>query len=61
LAYDTLRDFKARKVMRDAFIDEMIAGHQHGHAAYWGEEIWVLVVLELWLQAHGMPCGRALV
>jgi len=61
LAYDALRDFKARRVLRPAFIDEMITGHQAVHAAYWGDEIWVTAVLELWLQAHGTAAGRALV
>jgi asparagine synthase (glutamine-hydrolysing) len=61
LAYGTLQDFKARQVMRSEFVDEMIAGHQSAHAAYWGGEIWVLVVLELWLQAHGKPRGQSIV
>lgn len=61
LAYDALHDFKARRVMRPAFVDEMIAGHQTDHAAYWGDEIWVLAVLELWLQAHDEARGRSLV
>jgi len=61
LAYDALRDFKARGVISSAFVDEMIAGHRTVHAAYWGDEIWVLAVLELWLQAHGMPRGQSLV
>ena len=60
LAYDTLQAFKARRIMRPDFIDEMIAGHQTAHAAYWGGEIWVLTVLELWLQAHGSPRGQSL-
>jgi len=60
LVYGTLHDFKRRGVTRPEFIDEMIAGHQSVHTAYWGEEIWVLAVLELWLQAHGMSRGQAL-
>jgi asparagine synthase (glutamine-hydrolysing) len=61
LAYDALGDLKARRVIRSAFVDEMIAGHRTVHAAYWGDEIWVLAVLELWLQAHGVPRARPLV
>jgi len=61
LAYDALDGFKARGVMRAAFVDELVAEHQGGHAGYWGEQIWVLGVLELWLRAHGLPRGQALV
>jgi hypothetical protein len=46
--------------MRAEFVDEMIDRHQTAHAAYWGDEIWVLAILELWLQAHGVPRGRSL-
>jgi asparagine synthase (glutamine-hydrolysing) len=60
LAYDAMRDFKSRRVMRADFVDEMIDRHQTAHAAYWGDEIWVLAILELWLQAHGVPRGRSL-
>lgn len=60
LAYGALEDFKTRNVVRPAFVDEMIAGHTQVHAAYWGDEIWVLAVLELWLQAHDVPRGRSL-
>jgi asparagine synthase (glutamine-hydrolysing) len=60
LAYGAVSDFRARRVVRASFIDEMIASHRAGHAAYWGGEIWVLAVLELWLQSHGQPQGRAL-
>ena len=60
LAYGAVSDFRARHVVRASFIDEMIASHRAGHAAYWGGEIWVLAILELWLQSHGQPQGRAL-
>jgi len=33
------------------YIDELVRLHQHEHAAYYGEFIWVLACLELWLQS----------
>ena len=60
LAYETVQDFKARGVMRPSFIDEMVAMHQAEQMAYWGGELWVITVLELWLQTHGWARGQAL-
>lgn len=48
LAYDTLTDLKKRYYFADGFIDNAIDMHRSGHAAYYGELIWVLAVFELW-------------
>jgi asparagine synthase (glutamine-hydrolysing) len=52
LAYDNLTALKRRGYLRPAFIDRAIHLHSRGHAAYYGELVWVLMVLELWLAAR---------
>lgn len=52
MAYDNLLKLKKRNWLNPAFIDELIDLHRNGHAAYYGELIWVLTVLELWLDTH---------
>jgi asparagine synthase (glutamine-hydrolysing) len=50
--YSSLHDFKSRKLLKAEFIDDLIATHRGGHAAYYGTMIWVIAMLELWLRAH---------
>ena len=52
LAYDCLTDFGKRRIVRPTYIDELIGAHRSAHAHYYGEFIWVLMMLELWLKAH---------
>ncbi len=52
LAYDSLAALKHRGVVRPDFIDEAVQLHGTGHAGYYGELIWILMMLELWLQSH---------
>lgn len=52
LAYDNLLSLQQRPFFKPEFIDKLIDLHRHGHAAYYGELIWILMVLELWLQQH---------
>jgi len=51
LAYDSLHDLKKRPYFRAEFIDNAIKMHQSTHASYYGELIWILMMLEQWLQA----------
>ncbi len=48
-----LSSFKARSIVRSAFIDELQLRHQSEHAAYYGTMIWILMMLEEWLQSRG--------
>jgi len=57
LAYSAMDAFKARKILRPEFIDQLVRSHCSGSAAYYGGEIWVLMMLELWLQAHAQARG----
>ncbi len=52
LAKDSLSDLKRRNFIRPEFIDNLTRKHQSEHAAFYGEAIWVFMMLELWLQAH---------
>ena len=52
MSYDNLQSLKARGYFQEEFLEKLIDLHRHGHAHYYGELIWVLVVLEFWLDAH---------
>jgi asparagine synthase (glutamine-hydrolysing) len=52
LAYGSLEQLKQREILRGEYIDRLIALHRDDHAAYYGEFIWVLMMLELWLASH---------
>ena len=54
LAYDSLNDLKKRQWLEASFIDRIIELHRNDHAHYYGEFIWVLMMLEVWLQQHQM-------
>lgn len=49
LAYSNILALRERDIFKPAFLEQAIAQHRDGHAAYYGELIWVLMVLELWL------------
>lgn len=48
LAYDAIFNLKKRDFFKAEFLDHAISMHQSIHAAYYGELIWVLMMLELW-------------
>ena len=52
LAFSSLESLKARGIVRSAFIDQLRADLLADHATYYGELVWVLMMLEQWLQAH---------
>ena len=53
LAYDAIHSLKKRDYFQPKFLDHAIEMHQSIHAAYYGELIWVLMMLELWLVGKG--------
>jgi asparagine synthase (glutamine-hydrolysing) len=59
LAYDSLSRLRSRGIVAPAFIDRMIAGHRNEHPSYYGSQIWVLMMLEQWFQAHVDIGGQA--
>ena len=55
LAFASLESLKARGIVRAAFINQLRADLLADHATYYGELVWVLMMLEQWLQAHATP------
>lgn len=49
---DSLQALKQRQIVRNDFIDELCNVHLNQHAGYYGSMIWVLMMLEQWLQQH---------
>ncbi len=49
---DRLSDFRRRGLLRPAYIDHVRQEHMTGHATYFGKMIWVMLILEEWLQAR---------
>jgi asparagine synthase (glutamine-hydrolysing) len=52
LAADTLRDLRKREVFDATFLLDVEKLHQQGAAGYYGELVWILSMLELWLATH---------
>lgn len=53
LAGDNLARMRRRHYVRNEFIDEILRLHREDHAGYYGELIWILTMLELWLTGQG--------
>ena len=53
LAGDNLARMRRRQYVRNEFIDEIVRLHREHHAGYYGEMIWILTMLELWLTGQG--------
>ncbi len=51
-AHDNLQNFKQRNILNNKYIDKIIKAQQTGHASYHGVFIWVLIMLEQWLEGH---------
>ena len=52
LAYDSLTSLRKRGYLRSEYLDGLIEQHRSEHEAYYGVMIWVLMMLEQWLQQH---------
>lgn len=55
LAFGSLESLKKRGIVRASFIDQLRSDLLADHATYYGELVWVLMMLEQWLQAHRRP------
>lgn len=53
LAHDMLRKVGGHGWIRPGFIDELMEVHLRDHPAYYGEFVWVLMALGIWLEHHG--------
>ena len=52
MARDSLDTLKQRGVVRPEFIDELLTNLLPQYPGYYGEMVWILQVLELWLREH---------
>jgi asparagine synthase (glutamine-hydrolysing) len=52
LSEDALAAIGERRLFEPRFLEEVLRMHRDDAAGYYGEFVWVLTVLELWLQAH---------
>lgn len=52
LTMESLKSFRARNIVSDTLIDNALRAHASSHAGYYGELIWIMVTLELWLQEN---------
>lgn len=54
LASESLRSLGERGIVRRAFIKDLLDKRLPEHPGYYGEMVWILMMLEQWLQSH-MP------
>ncbi|MCC6197658.1 MAG: asparagine synthase C-terminal domain-containing protein, partial [Burkholderiales bacterium] len=54
LARDSLASFRARGIVREAFLRELVEVHLPGHPEYYGEMLWILMMLEQWLASRSV-------
>ena len=52
LATESLRGLADRGVVRADFVDSLIAKRLPEHPGYFGEMVWILMMLEQWLRVH---------
>jgi len=57
LALDSLGSFRNRGVIRPTFIDDLIDNKLEEHADYYGTLVWIIMILEHWLDAQGLPAS----
>ena len=52
LAEDSLNSLAGRGIIRRGFIEALLSTHLAAHPGYFGEMVWILMMLEQWLQHH---------
>jgi asparagine synthase (glutamine-hydrolysing) len=57
LAADALDGLARRGVVKPTFLRTLLATHLPAHPGYYGEMVWILTMLELWLRHHA-PAWR---
>lgn len=53
LATDSLRSLAHRGIVQPAFIDVLLREHLTAHPGYYGEMVWILMMLEQWMRRDG--------
>lgn len=61
LAREALAGFASRGIVRPAFIRELLDVHLPAHPGYYGEMVWILMMMEFWMREHDTlhPNGSA--
>lgn len=52
MAYDNVLSLSDKGYFSRPFLEQAIKMHREGHASYYGELIWILSMLNMWLEAH---------
>ncbi len=52
LAHDSLRSLAGRRIVRAEFIRDLLDDKLKAYPGYYGEMVWILMMMEQWLQAH---------
>lgn len=52
LARNAIHDLVARGLLRSDYVNMLFSERLPAHPYYYGELVWILMILELWLQAH---------
>ncbi len=52
LAAQSLQSLSTRGIVQPAFIDKLLGEYLPVHPGYYGEMVWILMMLEQWLQQH---------
>ena len=53
LAADSVRGLVDRGILRAEFVDTLLNKHLFEHPGYYGEMVWISMMLEQWLRGHG--------
>lgn len=59
MATDSLQSLARRGIVQPAFINRLVGELLNLHPGYYGEMVWVLMMLEQWLQSHEPDCRFA--
>jgi len=54
LAADSVRSIAARGIVRTEFVEALLETLLPIHPGYYGEMVWILMMLEQWLRAHAV-------
>lgn len=52
LAEESLRSLAGRGIVRADFVEKLFAEHLSEHPGYYGEMVWILMMLEQWIRGH---------
>ncbi|WP_300455789.1 asparagine synthase-related protein [Accumulibacter sp.] len=59
LAEDSLRSLATREIVRPDFLQRLIRDHLPNSPGYYGEMVWILMMLEQWLRGHDSPAPES--